>query len=128
MTSRALFHYILTFTVLFASSFAVFHGSKHIAIGNTGSAIESLTEDDGGSFHSESGHHESAEPDSLGTEHSIESLCEACLLLSNLFAYSLGHADSGFSPEKDKHQFFNLVHSEREAFQTYLARAPPSNA
>ena len=128
MTSRAFFHYILAFTVLFASSFAVFHGSEHIAIGKTDSVVASLTEGNGNSFHSEYERHESAESDSSGINHSIESLCEACLLLSSLSAYSLGHAYSGFSPQKDKHLFFNLVHSERQAFQTYFARAPPSNA
>jgi hypothetical protein len=128
MTSRVFFHYLLAFTVLFASSFAVFHGSEHISIENTDSAIASLTKDHFDSFHAEHSHHDATVHDPAETTHSVESLCEACLVLSNLFACNSGHTDFGFLPNSNKHQCFNLVHVEKQAFQTYLSRAPPSNA
>jgi len=128
MTSRAFFHYILAFTVLFASSFAVFHGKEHIAIGKIDSAAASFTTASSDHFHSESEHHDLGEPDSSGKNHSIESLCETCLILSNLTAYSLGYTYLSASAERSKHRLFNLVHSKKQPFQTYLSRAPPSNA
>jgi len=127
MTSRAFYHYILAFTVLLASSFAVFHGSEHIAIGKIDSATTSFTLASS-DVHSESEHHAVGEPDSPGQNHSIESLCEACLVLSNLTAYSLGYTYLNASSERSKHRLFNLVHSKKQPFQTYLSRAPPSNA
>ena len=127
MTSRAFFHYILAFTVLLASNFAVFHGSEHIAIGKIDAAVSEITASSE-HIHSEPEHHAVAEPDSPSNFHSIESLCEACLVLSNLASYSLSHTYLSVSAEKIKHSFFNLVHSKRQAFQTYLSRAPPSNA
>jgi len=128
MNSKALFHYILSLTVLFASSFAVFHGSEHIAIGKTDSVIASYTAASSGYVHSESEHHGLGEPDSSRQKHSTESLCDACLVLSNLTAYSLGYSYLNVSSEKTNHRLFNLVHSKRQPFQTYLSRAPPSNA
>jgi len=128
MTSRAFFHYILSFTVLFASSVAVFHGSEHIAIGKTDSATAGLTTASTDYFHSESEPHDLGETDSPGKNHSIESLCEACLILSNLTAYSLGYMSLSASLERSKHRLVNLVHSKKQSFQTYLSRAPPSNA
>ena len=127
MTSRAFFHYILAFTVLFASSFAVFHGSEHIAIGKTNVATASFTVTSSG-FHSASEHHELGDPDSPKTSHSIESLCEACLVLSNLHLLSSGYTFLGLSLQKSKHRRFNPFHSNKQSFQTYLSRAPPSNA
>ena len=128
MNSRAFFHYILSLTVLFASSFAVFHGSEHIAFGKTDSVIASYTEVSSGYAHSESEHHNTGEPDSSEKKHSTESLCDACLVLSNLTAYGLGYTYLDVSSEKTNHRLFNLVHSKRQPFQTYLSRAPPSNA
>ena len=128
MTSRAFFHYILAFTVLCASSFAVFHGSEHIAIGETDSAKVSLTKDKLGYFESEHQHHDLEEPDSTGTSHSLESLCEACLLVSNLSACGFAYACLRFSPDKDLHRRFKSIYAERQAFQTYLSRAPPGQA
>jgi hypothetical protein len=127
MTSKALFHYLLTFTVLFASSFAVFHGSEHIAIDKVNASKASFTVASSG-FHSESEDHHVEETDSPRTNHSIESLCEACLVLSNLTAHGLAYSYLAFSSEKTKHRLFNLVHSKRQAFQTYHSRAPPRNA
>ena len=127
MTSKALFHYLLTFTVLFASSFAVFHGSEHIAIGKADVTAASFAETTSG-FYSESDYHHVEEPDSPRTNHNIESLCEACLVLSNLMAYGLGDPYLNISPERTKHRLFNLVHSKKQPFQTYLSRAPPRNA
>jgi len=128
MNSRAFFHYILSLTVLFASSFAVFHGSEHISFGNTDSVIATYTDVSSGYVHSESELHDIGESDSSEKKHSTESLCDACLVLSNLTAYGLGYTYQDVSPEKTNHKFFNLVHSKRQPFQTYLSRAPPSNA
>jgi len=128
MISKALFHYILAFTVLFASSFAVFHGSEHIAIGKIDSAKASFTADNANHFHYESEHHDHDEPSSPTKNHSLELLCEACLILSNLTAYSLGYTHLSASAERSKHRTFKLVHSKNQPFQTYLSRAPPSNA
>ena len=128
MNPRAFFHYILSLTVLFASSFAVFHGSEHISIGNTDSVIASYTEVSSDYAHSESEHHNIGEPYSPGNKHSTESLCDVCLVLSNLTAYGLGYTYLDVSSDKTNHSLFNLVHSKRQPFQTYLSRAPPSNA
>jgi hypothetical protein len=114
--------------VLFASSFAVFHGAEHISLGKADSVITSLITDNAGSFHSESEHHGVEESNSFGTDHSVESLCEACLLLSSLSAYTLSYFYLLFSSKKTKPKLFQVGNFERPAFQTYLSRAPPSNA
>jgi len=128
MNSRAFFHYILSLTVLFASSFAVFHGSEHIAIGKTDSVIASYTAASSDYVHFESEHRDLGEPDSSGKKHSTESLCEACLVLSNLTAYGLDYTYLYVSTENKNRRLSYLVHSKRQPFQTYLSRAPPSNA
>ena len=128
MTSRAFLHHILAFTVLFASSFAAFHGSEHIAIGKADSTKVSFTTANSDHFHSESEHHDFEETGSPEKKHSIESLCEVCLILSNLTAYALGYTYLDISPEKTNHRLFNLAHSKRHSFLTYLSRAPPRNA
>ena len=127
MTSKVLFHYILTLTMLFISSFAAFHGSEHISKGTADLTKASVAETSSG-FHSEPEYHLAGESDSPRTNHNIETLCEACLVLSNLTAYGLKYNDINILPEKTKHRLFNLVHSKRQFFQTYHSRAPPHNA
>ncbi|MFT5718596.1 MAG: hypothetical protein ACI9T7_002803 [Oleiphilaceae bacterium] len=128
MSSRAFFHYILSLTVLFASSFAVFHSSEHIAIGKTDAVIASVTTASSDHVHAESEHYDLGEPHSSGKKHNTEPLCEACLVLSNLTAYGQGYSYLDVSSDKTNHRVFNLVHAKRKPFQTYLSRAPPSNA
>jgi hypothetical protein len=128
MNSRIFFHYTLVFAVLFASSFAVFHSSEHIAIGKIEPVIASFTEANEDYFHSESGHHDDEDLGSSVKNHSVESLCESCLLLTNMTAFGLGFTNLGVSPEKTKHKRFDLAHSKKHPFQTYLSRAPPSKA
>lgn len=126
MTSKILFHYILTLTMLFISSFAAFHGSEHISISTAYLTKASFAETNSG-FHSESELHLAGEPDTPRTNHSIETLCESCLALSNLTAYGLNYIDIKILAEKTKHTLFNLGHSKRQFFQTYHSRAPPHN-
>lgn len=122
MTSRAFFHYILAFTVLFASSFAVFHGSEHIAIEKTNSIISSVDQ-----LHSENDPHNTGKPDAPENDHNLESLCDECLVLSNLLAHGVDHCCIGVLPAKSKYRLPNLVASKSQAFHTYLSRAPPRN-
>jgi hypothetical protein len=128
MNSRAFFHYILSISVLFASSFAVFHGNEHISIGNSNSVIASYTETISYPTHSESEHENIEAPHSSEEKHSVESLCDVCLVLSNLTAYGLSYSYLAVSSVQSNRKLFSLVHSKRQAFQTYLSRAPPSNA
>jgi hypothetical protein len=127
MTSKFLCHYILTFTMLFISSFAAFHGNEHISIGTADLTKDSFAETNNG-FQSESEHHLAGEPEPPRTNHNIETLCETCLVLSNLTAYDLNYTDINILPEKTKHRLFNLHHYKRQFFQTYHSRAPPHNA
>ncbi len=128
MISRASFHYLLAFTVLFASTFAVFHGSEHIAIEKTSFTIASSDIASTDHLHSEYAPHNAGESDVPGNDHSVESLCDECLVLSNLIAYGLGHSFIGDLPAKSKYRLFNLVDSKSQPFNTYLSRAPPRNA
>jgi len=122
MISRASFHYLLAFTVLFASSFAVFHGSEHIAIEKTNSIIASLDH-----IYSEHDPHSAGESETPGKNHSIEPLCDECLVLSSLIAPGLDHGFIGVLPAKSKYRLSSLVDSKSQAFHTYLSRAPPRN-
>lgn len=126
MTSRAFFHYILAFTVLFASSFAVFHSSEHIPDQKIDPSIASFTKTYSDHFHSYDEHNNDEDIDSSGNNHSVESLCKACLLFSNVAAYGLDYTNLSISPEKTKHTLLGVVHSKQQPFQTYLSRAPPS--
>jgi hypothetical protein len=127
MTLKVLCHYILTITMLFISSVAAFHGNEHILIGTADLTKDSFAETNNG-FQSESEYHLAEETESPRTNHNIENLCEACLVLSNLTAYDLNYTDINILPKKTKHRLFNLSHSKRQFFQTYHSRAPPHNA
>lgn len=131
MTSRIFFHYILAFTLLLASSFAVFHSSEHIAIGKMGSVSTDQAHKHGEHVHAESVqqnfvHQDMGAPELPTKHHSVELLCEAYILLSGLSACGLNYCNLLFLPEKTKRNAFNLVHSIYQPFQTYLSRAPPS--
>ncbi|WP_156499506.1 hypothetical protein, partial [Oleiphilus sp. HI0061] len=84
---RALFHYFLALTMLFASSFAMFHASEHLRLDNPAKHVESsfapylLSHDDHVHHQHSSG---SQDHEELATEHAFESLCEACLIVSSL--------------------------------------------
>ena len=122
MISRAFFHYLLACTVLFVSSLAAFHGSEHIGIEKTNSTIASADH-----LLSEYHPHSHVEPEAPENDHSIESLCDECLVLSNLIAHGLDHSFIGVLPAKTKYRLHNLVDSKSQAFHTYLSRAPPLN-
>ena len=126
--SRIAFHYLLALTMLFASSFAMFHSSEHLT-------LEKPRNDAQASFvpylrlhiQHEYHHyaHSSEEHAQGGAEHAIESLCEACLLLSGQTAH-ISH--DVLSNLFSAHFSFTLLSQMAELnhfYLNYLSRAPP---
>lgn len=127
MTSKVFFHYILACSVLLASSFSVFHGSEHIAIAKTGSMFSQQDHP-----HAEHASHASEKPNSRvklpevpKNNHNVESLCEACLVFSNLLAFSLNYQQHIFLEGKFQYLPSQLSHSKSQSLSAYLSRAPP---
>ena len=115
--NRALSHYLLAFAVLFASSAAMFHVSEHIV-------------DDSHPINFSSIAHQHAFTDTSGSDfsaekHSIESLCESCLVLSNLSSHLLNPPAPIFLGDDQRYHLSDERELNRPYVHLYHARAPP---
>ncbi len=126
MISRTLVHYLLAFSVLFASCVSVVHSNAHIEFELAAEIIETL---DAGHAEHEVVHKHSTltskGSDFFDGKHSIEPLCEKCLTLSLLGAYAASSNYVDFSTEKTKYQLSAPPQASQRRFSHYSSRAPP---
>ena len=122
MNLRAFSHIFLAMTVFFTSSFAVIHGSEHIVIEKADSHTHLSS-----SFSFSDEHHSSHHSESVkrGSGHQLESLCEGCLVLSNLTASASSRLFLGFLPSQANYLLSSQSTQLKSSFLSYLSRAPP---
>jgi len=113
--------------MLLASSFAVHHASEHIDLGQSNPNFSSV-----GQFHIDHADHDEGRTVSELAipldAHSIESLCDACLVLSNLSAGSVAGLFFDFLSTKSTYYLSNLVQFKSDTLHSYHSRAPPGQA